>query len=51
MDKSPSFVNEHPWLTFFLGIAVVHGAVAIVRGYPAPPRLTPLALGRGTYRP
>jgi hypothetical protein len=35
--KAPSFFSEHPWMTFFLGLAVVDGVVAIVRGYP--PRL------------
>jgi hypothetical protein len=35
--KAPSFFSEHPWMTFFLGFAVVDGVVAIVRGYP--PRL------------
>jgi hypothetical protein len=35
--KTPSFFSEHPWMTFFLGLAVVDGVVAIARGYP--PRL------------
>ena len=53
--KTPSFVSEHPWLTFFLGLAAVDGVVTIVRGYPKPgfgraeqPRFE--SGGRGTYR-
>jgi hypothetical protein len=54
--KSSSFFVEHPWMTFFLGMAVVNGGVIAVRGYgdrqPAlgqPPLLAPST--RGTYRP
>jgi hypothetical protein len=38
---------EHPWMTFFLGLAVVQGAVTITRGY-APP-MTVRSRERGTY--
>ncbi len=24
---------EHPWLTFFLGIAAINGVVVIIRGW------------------
>jgi hypothetical protein len=34
MNSSPSFFSEHPWMTFFLGMAAVSGVVHIVRGYP-----------------
>jgi len=46
-----SFFSEHPWLTFFLGLTVVHGVVTVVRGYSREdrqPRLKPHT--RGTYR-
>jgi hypothetical protein len=26
------FVNHHPWLTFFMGLAAINGVVTIVRG-------------------
>jgi hypothetical protein len=26
------FTSEHPYLTFFLGIAAIHGVVTIIRG-------------------
>ena len=34
--KNPlsDFPHEHPWLTFFLGLAAVNGIVTLVRGYP-----------------
>ena len=36
------FMHEHPYLTFFLGIAAVHGLVTIVRGREPMPDLGPL---------
>jgi hypothetical protein len=53
MSTSKSFVANHPWLTFFLGLAVVDGVVTIVRGRPQPLHhdLPPRPdLPRGTYR-
>ena len=61
--KSQSFFVQHPWMTFFLGLAVVNGIVIAVRGYgpPAQPLFRPRPAGtfpqpfpspsvRGTYR-
>jgi hypothetical protein len=36
------FMHEHPYLTFFLGLAAVHGLVTIVRGREPPLDLGPL---------
>jgi hypothetical protein len=49
--KSSSFINDHPWMTFFLAGAIVNGIVTVVRGYPRDdqqPRVTPHT--RGTYK-
>jgi hypothetical protein len=47
-----SFFVQHPWLTFFLGLAIVNGVVTAVRGYD--PAVEQLVRGkpyvRGTYR-
>jgi hypothetical protein len=46
--KNPlaDFPHEHPWMTFFLGLAAVNGIVTLVRGFPpalvsAPPPSAP----------
>jgi hypothetical protein len=50
----PTFFSEHPWITLFLGLAVLDGVVTIVRGrdrgaqFPQPPLFAPHT--RGTYR-
>lgn len=41
--QQPSFFVQHPWMTFFLGLAAVSGIVTVVRGYDP-------ALGVGTAR-
>ena len=48
-----SFVTEHPWMTFFLGLAIVNGVVIAVRGYEPPIRiqLPPLAGGPWPNKP
>lgn len=32
-NDKPSFFSDHPWMTFFLGLAAVNGIVTIVRGH------------------
>lgn len=32
-SQQGSFFTQHPWMTFFLGMAVVSGVVTAVRGY------------------
>lgn len=39
------FTSEHPYLTFFLGIAAIHGVVTIIRGRE------PLVLPTDLYGP
>lgn len=41
MSSGKSWVSEHPWMTFFLGLAGLSAVVTLVRGYQPPPsRLT-----------
>ena len=35
------FTSEHPYLTFFLGVAAIHGIVTIVRGHEPPVVIPP----------
>jgi hypothetical protein len=32
------FMHEHPWMTFFLGMAAIHGVATIVSTVAGPPR-------------
>lgn len=43
MRRNPlkDFPHEHPWMTFFLGLAAINGVVTLVRGFPPPIQIGP----------
>lgn len=45
------FTSEHPYLTFFLGVAAIHGIVTIVRGHEPPVVIPPDLFGLHSTHP